>query len=314
MLEGCRDGKAPVAHQRKHRHPGRRAAVSLRAAAGFVAILACAGAGVAQRSEAPGAEPPVPSEVAILGASLSNGFTTPFGDADRNRTMRLGVALAAFWPAAKLRDCSSSLLFMNPLKHARVAVKRAARRTPELVMAVDFLFWFGYGAVRGATPQDRQRERLALQRQGLAMLDEFECPIVVGDYPDMTGADARMLSRAQIPSPDALAALNAQLAEWAAERPRVSVFSLARWVAQVKAEGYPVEVAGEQLQLEEEMLLQSDGLHATKLGVALCAHRLTETVDALLPADHALVAGRPALETVLEECRVELPESVGGGR
>src|SRR5690606_34245487 len=93
------------------------------------------------------------------------------------------------------------------------------------------------------------KERLALQAKGLALLERLSCPLIVGDYPDMTGADRRMLHEMQIPDRDTLAKLNENLRQWAQKRGKVHVFPLSEFVAGAKQRGLPVSLGGREVLL-----------------------------------------------------------------
>src|SRR5690606_23986838 len=128
----------------------------------------------------------------------------------------------------------------------------------------------------------------------------------VGDYPDMSGADPRMLSPRQIPSPEVLAALNAALREWAASRPNVHLFPLGDFVARVKREGAPVRVEDGEVRVPPELLLQSDRLHTTRLGVAVLGARIHEALAQALAAGHPLRPRELPFAALVEATDAEL--------
>jgi hypothetical protein len=266
------------------------------------AIVLLAGAVAAQE-----AEPKRPC-VALLGASVTNGFvdsvTAPAGE---NRTIPLRTAFRAAWAEDRARvvDFSDVLMFTAPVERGRIQVGRAARAHPDLVLAADFAFWFGYGAVSRNTPSEQLDARLALQREGLALLDRIECPMIVGDYPDMRGADPNMLAPHQIPTPDMLARLNEELSEWASARPRVRVFRLSDWVAKIRSDTEAMEYRGRRVRLPAHAVLQTDRLHANRLGAVLLAHRLLELIPPVLGAKHALSAELPDLTELVDRLDVE---------
>jgi hypothetical protein len=279
-------------------------------------VLACTLALAAQQ--------PRPLTIALIGASVTAGFTDPKprADGEPNSTVRLAHALRDTFagPGVRIRDRSDLATFLDPVGRQTRQVARLADEAPDLTIAVDFLFWFGYGRVGG----DELEARLALLEQGLALLDQVEGPILVGDFPDMRGADPRMLRASQVPSPGALEALNRRLAAWASARARVRIFPLAAFVAAAKGEGIAVEHAAVRLQLGREALLQGDGLHATRLGVALIAERIAGELRELLPAEHP---ARPTGQTLAdfaastgagplldELAAAAQPEPVGGGK
>ena len=244
--------------------------------------------------------------MAILGASVSAGFGAD-GRRPGQRTIRLARACRELWPRDRVRvvDCADGLTFANPRGSADRRVAQALRAVPDLVVGVDFLFWFGYGRAAGGTPEKRAESRLRLQAVGLEFLDEFECPMVIGDYPDMDGADPRYLQPWMVPEPEVLERLNERLRVWAAERPRVHVLPLAEWVARVKRSEERIEFRGRQISLGPELLLQGDRLHATRLGVALLAHRVGTITSGALGAEHPLARDLPGLEGLVTALEAE---------
>lgn len=268
--------------------------------------------------QTPQPESPKPAVVVVLGASVSAGFVdfiTSGPAVERNRTISLATACRAVWSRdrARVRDYSDTSLFLAPEEKGENAVKRALRARPDLVIAADFMFWFGYGRVP-PTPGGEGDARLELQQKAFSLLDRFECPIVVGDYPDMRGAHPKMLSPGQIPAPEVLKALNERLYQWAEQRPRVHVFALSSWVANVKAEEESLVYDGERVPLSSEVLLQTDRLHATRLGMVLLQHRILPSVTAAVVEPSALLGGWPDLPELLDRlgADVDLPEPSAG--
>src|SRR5690606_36728161 len=97
------------------------------------------------------AEDAPPALVTVIGASVSSGFVdfiTGTGTAERNQTVPLWNALQPLWGKdVRVRSRSVMQMFEDPLRYGRLQVARAAKDDPALVVAVDFLFWFGYGYV-----------------------------------------------------------------------------------------------------------------------------------------------------------------------
>lgn len=253
-------------------------------------VLALAPIVSGQRPTAAKADPE-PQKVVILGASLSAGFICPFPDEDGEvgRTVKLKRALLPLWEDvdAEVTDRSDVMTFLSPVKKQTAKVQKAVAQKPDLVVGIDYLFWFGYGRTRG---EDRAAYRLGQLEKGLALLEKFECPIVIGDFPDMTGADARMLRAAQIPSAETQKKLNARVHAWAKEREHVHVVPLCEWVAEMKSEGRTVTSEGRPVRLGPKALLQPDKLHPTKLGVAVVADAVRETLATVFDTGHALRA------------------------
>jgi hypothetical protein len=181
----------------------------------------------------------------------------------------LGEVLAQALGAARepVQSETSLGFFLAPLARGERLVAEARKHEPTLVVALDFLFWFGYGQVA------QEAQRLERLEQGLALLERFECPLVVGDYPDMTPAlrgrgplGAPMLFASQIPAPETRAALNRRLAGWAAERPRVAVVPLAAFLERLRR-GEALELRGNRWTSDAE-LFRPDRLHPTLAGSA----------------------------------------------
>jgi len=128
----------------------------------------------------------------------------------------LADALQAALPGApEIRTGAELFFFGDPVSSGETLVSDLREEPPTLVVALDFLFWYGYGD----TPSgDELAERLGRLERGLRELERFDCPVVVGDFPDMHTAIGRMLREAQVPSPAALEALNRRTREWAGLR------------------------------------------------------------------------------------------------
>jgi hypothetical protein len=223
--------------------------------------------------------------VAILGASASSGFNVVGEveiDGQRHRTpIDLGDVFACVRRdgAAPAIEAASFLFFTNPGPMGATLAGRAAGAEPTLVIAVDYLFWFGYGVVE----EPELASRLALLEKGLANLESFKCPIVLGDFPDMSGAIGSMLSRAQVPGPEALRALNERLSEWIEKRPHVHRFGLAAFMSRISA-NEPITVARQTWSGEEVGgFLQRDRLHPSLEGLVAIALAASDVVAAIEP-------------------------------
>jgi hypothetical protein len=231
------------------------------------------------------ARPSVLSRVAVIGASASRGFALPVGLAD---------ALSALSASALLdvQDCSSSRMFLAPLTQGNQQVECAREGSPTLVIALDFLFWFGYGFA------ESEAQRLERLEQGLELLEDLDGHLVVGRFPDMSAAVGRMLLPGQMPDGATLERLNARLAEWARGRD-VLVLPLDRMLADLRA-GRAVDLGGEAEAHGTGNLLQADELHPTLEGELFLARAV---LTALSDAGHAigpLVEHGSALEALEE--------------
>ncbi|HLU39100.1 MAG TPA: hypothetical protein VK081_06920 [Planctomycetota bacterium] len=266
--------------------------------------------------------------VAILGASASAGFSdqliTPktADDREHNATLKLRDALAPLFAEDSLqfRDFSSMLMFTEPERIGGKQVDRALAAKPDAVLAIDFLFWFGY-STRGG---DRAA-RMKLQDEGLAALARIDRPMLVGDYPEMRDIDPRMLAPHAIPDAETLAELNARLRAWAATRPNVRLFSLGERLRDLRERKREIALGRDRLVLEPAHLLQTDRLHVTRLGMAVLASEVVAALADALPDEPLLHAEVRDLHAVLERldlvdlARSKAAEAIpagaaGGGR
>jgi hypothetical protein len=218
---------------------------------------------------APGAQAPdkaAPARaidrVVCLGASLTEGFGL---QPEIGAPVWLGdVFRAAVKPKTEAPQRLSSLLFFaNPRGEGERSAKSARELDPTLVLAFDYLFWFGYGAFESP---EKRKESLEL---GLSHLAGFRCPVLVGDLPDMSTALAgvpQMLQPQQIPAAAALAELNARIAEWAKTQPNVVLFPLGEHATKLRA-GKELLLRG-NIVFPSELpdLFQRDLLHPTAMG------------------------------------------------
>ncbi|MGI9432337.1 MAG: hypothetical protein ACR2PQ_08995, partial [Myxococcota bacterium] len=188
-------------------------------------------------------EPPVASpaqraaRVGVLGASASAGAGT---------ALPLAAYLSATLPPeSQVFDHTDPDLARSPRARGENAIHALERDEPTLVVAVDFVFWFAH-SVR------LSRARRDAVAQALGLLDRFECPLVVGDLPSLATNEIPAETR---PGPTELAALNAEIRAWAAERENVEVLSLS---------------GAQTLQAD---WLQSDGLHPNSAGLEELSRR-----------------------------------------
>jgi len=210
-------------------------------------------------------EPPPPGagarlgRVIVIGASMAVGF-----GAERSFAEVLEASIRA--PHRPVLCFGDGLFFTSPHATGARQVEAALNFEPSLVVGTDFLFWFGYGSLdaRGG-PIERESERLELLETGLALLAGFECPLVVGDFPDMSGAVGKMLAPAQMPDKTTLPLLSKRVREWAAARTNTRVVPLSELVVQL---GSPSEVRmGRHTFPAGSKLLQPDQLHASLEGL-----------------------------------------------
>jgi hypothetical protein len=219
------------------------------------------------------AAPQLLGRVAAVGASLSHGFGN---DLPLARLLEEAIRVQH----APVLDASVGLQFLAAVRIGEEQIDRCLEHRATLVVGVDFLFWYGYGLTfRGRTELERRRKTL---RIGLAQLERLDCPIVIGDLPDMRGADKRMLNPAQIPDPTVLEALNREIHTWARARKKVLLVPLAEWVKRLKAGEWKVAASSDgrfpETVLTPAIALQWDRLHPTRVGTIVLVDRLVKAV------------------------------------
>ena len=211
--------------------------------------------------------PPRPTKVfkriGVVGASVSAGFGG----------VLLADAFTAAAPGATVTGAASVLMFRDAVANGAQQVDTVLAASPDLVVAIDFLFWHVYNGA------DRDG-RLARLERGLADLDRARtagAAIVVGDVPLIVTAAEMLIPKSAIPPADDLVAANARLRAWAAERADVLVVPFASW-AEPLAAGADVEVApGERVPARE--LMSFDGLHPNAFGVWYVLSRIDALVE-----------------------------------
>lgn len=248
------------------------------------------------------------ARVHVIGASASAGFgvrpPVERGAPGRLSSLTLAkVAQCASTGSCRVTGDATGLFFGSPLPTGTEQVSSLLAQDPKptAVFAVDFLFWFTYGALvvdEGRAPITDEAQRLRGLEAGLALLDRIvdaQLPLVVGDIPDMSPAVGKMLSRAQMPKPDTLAKANDRIRAWAEGKPRVAVLPLSRLVDDLRS-GKPFE-AGRRSWSEEAdgPLIQRDQLHPTFAGtVALLARTEQSANERFLGVRQPNAPGAPA--------------------
>ena len=251
--------------------------------------------------------------IAVLGASASAGFGVlvvgPGGDGPGAVGTRLSEIVLAIDepPPVVVRDWSTASFFTNPLEIGPEAVRRCLDGSPDAILAIDFLFWFAYGAydAHGERIVD-EAQRDGLFEFGLSLLESIDVPILVGDLPDVRGANPRMLSRWQVPSVETLARLNARLRAWADAKPHVRIFPLSeRTRIALEDRGPPRsrdssagprEDAAPQREPLLPPLLQRDRLHPTFEGLVLMTQAAVQSMGDL-PAFAPLIESMATIES-----------------
>ncbi|TAH34461.1 MAG: hypothetical protein EYC70_16095 [Planctomycetota bacterium] len=229
-------------------------------------------ASAAGTSAPPQPAPPAPwQRVVVIGASASAGFGTG---------MELGedVPLAALLePMLRLehepaRSYASAMFFLDPTLYGGNQVADALEAEPTLVLALDFLFWYVYGL------KPDEATRLRDLEQGLALLDEFSCPVLVSLIPDMSPAVGKMLLEGQVPKAETFPKVNQRIREWAAQRRNAVLVPMNELVDEVRS-GRPVRVGASQWpQDASARMIQADDLHPTVEGLAALAATALQTL------------------------------------
>lgn len=198
--------------------------------------------------------------IVVIGASASAGFNT---GREAGRTANVARVIEAMLKVEhdKVVNVSSGFFFMNPRWMGTQSVRRAVEVKATLVVAIDFLFWFGYGS-------KSEGRRLEDLDAGLQYLSELKCPILLSRIPDMKASVAKMLSARQVPRPETLEKLNNRIDAWASIRKNVVMVPMAEFVDDLRA-GKGVAVSDIIYPPGSiRKLLQRDELHPTLEGLA----------------------------------------------
>lgn len=254
--------------------------------------------GVSAPLLAPVAVPSPVARIVVIGASASAGY---------NVNLTLAEALDAQIAVAHTPPVSfaEQALFIEPGSMGEAQVERAAALAPTLVVAADFLFWFGYGEVAN---EDERLENLDL---GLEMLESLKCPLILSHFPDMTPAVGKMLLTSQMPEQATLTRLNARVDAWARKRGHVAFVPMPEFLDKLRsADG--LSVAGMEFKgvAARRRLMQADDLHPTAEGLGvlarLCLEAACEPAVGVKPAEF-----KPDLPPILAALR-KLDQTRGG--
>ena len=226
----------------------------------------------------------------VLGASMSVGFGTVSGTG-------FAKVLAETFGKGELPARASEYFFLRPFQMGSDGIDFAQDEEATLVIAVDYLFWFGYGHYNAqGDPLASEEERLELLEVGLDNLDQLDCAIVVGDFPDMSAAVGIMLNESQMPALETLPKLNARVQAWAHERRNTIVVPLGEFVHSLNSD-QPFEAGRYSLAAgSRKRLIQDDQLHPTLAGLCLLAHVVAdELVRAELVEEDRVTLDLPTL-------------------
>lgn len=215
-------------------------------------------------------------KIAVMGASASAGFGIVeeimiSEDSVQLQGVSLGDVLikAAKGQDVVVLDLASGGFFSRPVPFGRASVERANSWNADLVVAIDFLFWFVYGSVDlkdNAT--SAKTLRLKKLDEGLRQLGELNAPLVVGEVPDMSPAVGRMLRKSQMPDIETIKAVNERIRAWAQERPDVGVLPLFGLINTLRS-GEAFQIGKHQWHPSEQgfELILSDRLHPSLAGL-----------------------------------------------
>jgi hypothetical protein len=242
--------------------------------------------------------------IVVAGASVSAGFG--LARYTGQPTTFAQVFDAAITAKHGTPHGNSQFLFsIDPEGYGRLMMDEVEDLAPTLVVAIDFPFWFGYGTM----PEEDRAARL---ERGLALLAELDCPVVVGNFPDMSrAAQGLMLQESQVPERDTLVELNAIVKAWTEAAPGRLLVDLAEHIERIHAEvDIPVGSGWKGTRAKE--LMQPDDLHPTLLGASMIAVMTAEAllsgIDGLPPGDFVL-----DVERVAERVKAaRTPEPAGG--
>ena len=235
-------------------------------------------------------EVPALRRVVVLGASLSQGYGLE--SAGTKLTFADVVEASLRDPHEPVLSKASLLFFTRPEATGKAQVDAASAEKPTLVVGLDFLFWYGYGFFAS------EKDRLALLEKGLSELERMDCPVLVGDFPDVSlaarspagssgSARPGLLAPEQVPGPSTLRKLNERIRAWAATRKNVVVVPLGDLVAR-RTSGEDLVIHGNRWSSAALAgFVQPDRLHPTLEG----------TIALWLGSLDALVAGRRDVPT-----------------
>lgn len=269
----------------------------------------------AQDTPSPPASPaPSPLRVFTVGASVSAGFGL-----SAELATEKDVALAIFLEAALTERGRERITFVDegegwffnaPYKSGAKLVDAAIEGDADLVVGVDFLFWYAYG--NGSRLSPRRAKGL---EAGLRQLERLKRPLIIGDLPDISHAlkgsgpfGAPIVNRSMFPTPEELRAMNETIRAWAEERPEVRVLPLADLMGRY-VESKPVRVRDLEWKVSSlGEALQKDLLHPNARGTAWVAMILADEIsdvpgfdDGYFRFDEGAVLGQ--LEELTRESR-----------
>lgn len=257
-----------------------------------VLVAADAPAPAPESAAKPTVAVPALQHLAVVGASVSAGIgldptANPFAGEKSKLQLAQIVDASITGPHETPHNGADFNFFSSPEAIAKRSAADAKAAKPTALVAIDYLFWMGYGP-------GSEEKRAARVEAGLKHLEGFACPVLLGDLPDLRGAGTNpmYLPKESIPAAESLAAMNKRIYAWAQERKNVVIVPMAEMLRKLIAEE-PFTVGGTLFDKgSKPRLLQADNLHTTLEGTCALWALAVETwrkADASIPADAFLI-------------------------
>ncbi len=233
---------------------------------------------------------PAPVSVVTIGASLAAGTSSFIASVNDDSEAFDDIhqyhdVLAALEPTWKIETFADMMFFSKPIERGEEFVVKALAQPSQVILALDYLFWFGYGDHYDDSGEKDATRLAFLTKEGFPRLErlwsglpeEATKPLVlIGTMPDVR--DSTVIGASQKPSDEELLGLNAAIVAWANQHPNVLIVPFAERLAKVRQEnGAQV---GTQTYTEKDLpkLMLSDRLHPSTQGSALIAALCLETL------------------------------------
>ncbi len=224
--------------------------------------------------------PPLYQRIVMLGASATAGFheSEPLGGPKTPQYHFANYIEAALIGTHQpVTTQATSLLFLQPEETMKKQITATLAAKPTLVIGIDAMFWFCYGAGLN------EEQRATRFEAGLKELERIEVPLIVGDIPDASQAVGGILSKAELPEPRAIARCNERLTAWAAGRKNVSVFPIARVMTSAAANEEVILAGHTWAAGKSSALIRDDRLHPSRHALAALAIATLDAAGASLP-------------------------------
>jgi len=210
----------------------------------------------------------------VIGASISAGLS-----AGNDFSQVLEVMLEC--DHQPIDSAFSVLFWRDPVRTGEFQTRFALEKRATVLIAIDFLFWFGYAARNiNGDPLSTEEERMELLDYGLELLGSVSCPIVLGDIPRYQRALGRTVLPARSCSSETLQKLNQRLRSWAKERGNVIVLPLAEKLEAIYCNEQLIVGGYACPNGMTQRLLHSDRVHPTLEGLIWISYLLTTEIVA----------------------------------